>query len=562
MRKGLAGARAPTRRSERLAAWALRALLAGGLLLRLHGLDDAWLNPDEGVGFSLAAWPTWSAFWRELAENAHPPLYYALVRLWGRLALGPIVLRLPSLLFGCLAIHALFLLGRRLGGLRVGLVAAALAAASPGLVVHARLIRPYTLLVALLAYALVAWLRYLETRRGRDLALGAALLLLATLTHYSALILAGGLALVLAGLLARGALPRREAPRLAAALGVVPLGFGLLYALHVGPHLAHSRLREAAREQWVQFLPGDLAGLWSGLAGLSGYVFGPRLDALATLLFLLGVASLLRRRSPFSALALGAIGLSAALAWLGQYPFGSTRHVLYLAVVLVPCVAEALSRLLSARPPRAIAAALALAGLAALPGPLRSGLRVRPQPINLETATSWETAQGAARTLERARARRTLVFFDRQTYEVLMPLVYRERERARRAGSPPVERLPWGVSELLVADAYALSALPLLLESPAHVVGFQRHTARLFPDLGLERRSDGLHLYSGWGAYYRHEFGELNRLLGGPPPCFSSPRQEPGFGSVRVDFARCLHAGAPPGPEPSFEELAPPGQGR
>jgi hypothetical protein len=151
------------------------------------------------------------------------------------------------------------------------------------------------------------------------------------------------------------------------------------------------------------------------------------------------------------------------------------------------------------------------------------------------------------------------VFLDRQTYEVLMPLLYLERDRMLRAGSPPVERLRWGASELLVADAYALSALPVFVDAPGHVVGFQRHAARVFPDLGLEARHDGLHLYGGWGAYYRHEFAELNRLLGGPPPCFSRLRHDPGFGSVRVDFARCLRAAAER--EPSFEDLGPLDQG-
>ena len=58
-------------------------LVVVALVMRVSGAQGWWLNPDEGIYFSILTQPTLAAFWAEVAENAHPPLYYVILRAVG-----------------------------------------------------------------------------------------------------------------------------------------------------------------------------------------------------------------------------------------------------------------------------------------------------------------------------------------------------------------------------------------------------------------------------------------------------------------------------------------------
>jgi uncharacterized membrane protein len=68
-------------------------------------------------------------------QDVHPPLYFALLHFW-MVGTGSseAAVRALSALWGVLGVAALIALGTRLGGRAVGLVAGALASASPLLV--------------------------------------------------------------------------------------------------------------------------------------------------------------------------------------------------------------------------------------------------------------------------------------------------------------------------------------------------------------------------------------------------------------------------------------------
>jgi len=176
-----------SRRAERAL---VAALLVAAAALRGSGLGEESLWVDE-------AWSTWlargsvSTLVDLVRLDVHPPLYYLLLLGWTRLAgLSEVALRLPSALFGVATVGAVYLLGRRWAGPRVGVVAAALVAVSPFQVHFAQEARSYTLLALLATLATGAYLRLLEADRWRHrLAyLGATWLLLST--HYLGLLVA------------------------------------------------------------------------------------------------------------------------------------------------------------------------------------------------------------------------------------------------------------------------------------------------------------------------------------------------------------------------------------
>ena len=93
----------------------LLALVILGLVLRLQPALSYWINGDEGI-YYFAVHSGWQQFWQQVEGNAHPPLFYLLLRPIAALGSDPLWLRLPSILFSCLGIWGMYLLARNLGG--------------------------------------------------------------------------------------------------------------------------------------------------------------------------------------------------------------------------------------------------------------------------------------------------------------------------------------------------------------------------------------------------------------------------------------------------------------
>ena len=151
------------RKRERAGKWALvllAALTLVGALLRAWqiGAKSIWI--DEAFSVWVARQPPAEGV-RWLARiDQHPPLYYVLLHLWLALGDGPAAVRLLSATVSTLNIPALYALGARLFGRRVGLLAAAVLALSPFHVYLAQEARMYALLSLAVTASLwaVAWL--------------------------------------------------------------------------------------------------------------------------------------------------------------------------------------------------------------------------------------------------------------------------------------------------------------------------------------------------------------------------------------------------------------------
>ena len=166
---------------------AVSLILVAGFGLRLVGLPDQEMWPDEGYTVYFATLPA-AQLLRETALDTHPPGYYLVMKAWTHLAgWDPVAVRSLSALLGIVAVSLVYRLGLDLLERRAALVASLLAATSALLVWHSGEARmyPLQLTTVLLASVLAVRVARGETRYvpWYALALTAALY-----THYFALL--------------------------------------------------------------------------------------------------------------------------------------------------------------------------------------------------------------------------------------------------------------------------------------------------------------------------------------------------------------------------------------
>ena len=137
-------------------------IILSAFVLRVYQLDAQSLWYDEGLSAYLASLPLADTIAQSAATD-HPPLHALILNVWMRLA-GPseFPVRFGSVVFGTLAVALTYALGRRTGGHRTGVIAAALIAIAPIAVWYAQEARGYSLLVTLMLIATLAFLRLME----------------------------------------------------------------------------------------------------------------------------------------------------------------------------------------------------------------------------------------------------------------------------------------------------------------------------------------------------------------------------------------------------------------
>lgn len=175
---------------------ALGALVLGSFALRLVGVTGRPFWQDEG----LTLYQIQLSLRQILAggievqgvmtQNTHPPLYFLLLGLFGRLVgYDQLAVRWFSIAWSVLTIPILFDFGRRLGDRRIGLVAALLAAASPLYLWYAQEVRMYSMVVCLSALSGYLFWRALTERTWRLVAVYTLATAALMWTHYTALFL-------------------------------------------------------------------------------------------------------------------------------------------------------------------------------------------------------------------------------------------------------------------------------------------------------------------------------------------------------------------------------------
>jgi mannosyltransferase len=152
---------------DEFAPWLVVIITVIGVGLRviLLGSRGMWLDETFSVwqaNHSVADLLQWT-----VQLDQHPPLYYLLLHYW--IAVNgdtPYYARLLSVLFGAGTIPIIYLIGKRLSGVVVGLAAAVFLALSPFNIYFAQETRMYTLLMFNAAVAIYALARLLTDSRS------------------------------------------------------------------------------------------------------------------------------------------------------------------------------------------------------------------------------------------------------------------------------------------------------------------------------------------------------------------------------------------------------------
>ncbi len=166
----------------------LGAILLLALGLRLYRLDAPSLWNDEGTSVAVAQRDL-ATIARDAANDIHPPLYYWLLHGWVRLlGTGEAAVRSLSALLGVALVAIIYALGRQLRSKKeawIGLLAAYLAAVNPFQIYYSQEARMYMLAAVLAAAAVLALIRFVESRSAAALAALVVLEAAGLYTHYS-----------------------------------------------------------------------------------------------------------------------------------------------------------------------------------------------------------------------------------------------------------------------------------------------------------------------------------------------------------------------------------------
>jgi len=526
-----------------IAAVAVAALAAA---LRLPALGEYWLNPDEGIYYSVIAWPDLARRQAEIAENAHPPFFYHLLWAWSRVSMEFAWLRALAALAGCVAVLAFLLLGRRIGaargGIAVGVAAAVLLAVAPAAVTQARLIRPYALQVALIAFALLGLLTWSATRRRGPLAAFSACSAVALLTHYSsALALAAGFAPVLVAF-ARGALPRAAARELGVALVLPAAAAAWIGYAHLGTQLAGSALHAHAYATWLRpHLAESALHAWLLFLGFVGYAFGEAWSASGALAWFAAVGCAFRRRMPRIWLpAVLAFVIALALSVLRLYPFGPARHSSWLLpFLIVPIAWAAVTALSTAGRTRWIGAAVLAAlvfGRAPLLAALSGGLRAAT--LGGEHVMLRAHVPLALPLLDALRATPGPVLISADAFATLTPLWLTERAQARTADG--LRAFRWGAREVVVHPSWQFSLNAADLDAENHFYRALLRADRAFPELGIARQNRLSMIFAGFNPLPVEQLRRYDALRRSPHRLVHDVRGITGITLLEFDAARFL----------------------
>ncbi len=347
------------------------SVLAVGLLLRMHAASGTFLNPDEALHVSVADQPSFLEAYKASLALAHPPLLILLLYFWRQVGSSEFWLRLPSVLAGTLFCWFFFKWMKITLGSAAAITGLIFAALLSPLVTLSTEVRQYSLLLLFMAAA--AYLLELAIARSSVslMALCFVCLWLAMLSHYSGLIFAIAFSIYGALRVLSGGLPRTVfAGWLAAQVGVVTLAV-FLYRTQIATLKSGALARQAASE-WLRksyFHPGQdnlLAFVFGRSFAVFQFIFGQHVIGLvAGVMFLIGGVFLFRRNSnagnvpsrQFAILLVLAFAINCALAMAGRYPYGGTRHSIFLAMFALAGVSVLLVRASRQRPDYAIALA-------------------------------------------------------------------------------------------------------------------------------------------------------------------------------------------------------------
>lgn len=316
----------------------MTAILLLAVALRLPTLSQQSFWLDEGhVTVATSGGFSRVFDWLSTSE-AHPPLFYVIAWTWAQLfGDADATLRTISAVAGIATVVVAYGLGRRLGGPRAGLIAAAFAACSPLLVWFSQEFRAYALATFFSSWSLLLLVEAVEQRDPRKAAGWGVLATLAIWTHYFT-----GFIVVPSALLLVARSRSRAAVLTVACVGVATLGAAALALTQAGD----------SRTDWLREtglsdrLTETARSYVSGPTGAPGAFLGALAFAGLAVATAVALRSLFRARLGLSreVAAIGAIALIApTLLAIAGGDYVTARNLLFAWVPLMAVLAGALA---------------------------------------------------------------------------------------------------------------------------------------------------------------------------------------------------------------------------
>jgi len=303
-----------------------------GIFIRIWGLWNYAFNPDEVMLSFVADANSFSSLWEGIKGQTNAPLMYVVLHLLIMLSKNEMLLRCISLIPGAGLIFIFYLLGKKVTGTVSGITMAFLCAFGYGSVQLAQVVRPYSLLLFFQSGILYFFVSCLKKPENKYLYGYSLCMLLATATHYPAVMFIAAIGFVWLLRLIIEKKPSAEYRSVIMA-HLPPLAlFCILYFFHVSYHLGGGGVYGAIKETYLAPLfPQNFSGFINNTRDFFGYLFLPPYATLSAVLSMLGAIALWQTsRRTIAAAVILSFAITIIFTILKLFPFGGSRHSVYL----------------------------------------------------------------------------------------------------------------------------------------------------------------------------------------------------------------------------------------
>jgi len=321
---------------------AIGALVVLGLFVRVWGLWDFFLSPDEALTLLISSEPTIPKVLESGAHHPHPPLRYIMLHYMLYLSDNVLFLRSIAYLPGMALVPVFFLLGRRTAGTASGITMATLASFSYAGLLLSEVLRTYMLGTFFISVGLFAFFVYMQEHRAKYLYLYSASMTLGLLSHYFTILPVTAVSLVWLYYIVRSQRPLNEAIR--AGLANLPVAVVALasYVLHISSRYSEAHWNSITGGWLAPHFPGTVLEILKNTYWLFSYLYLAPNAWWMMVLAGLGVAALwATTRRDVAAVIVLTFTINIALTFVHKYPFGGTRQCFYLLPLVSVAVGAA-----------------------------------------------------------------------------------------------------------------------------------------------------------------------------------------------------------------------------
>ncbi|PYX07962.1 MAG: hypothetical protein DMG88_12640 [Acidobacteria bacterium] len=354
-------------------------IVVGAFLLRLWIAHGTFLNPDEALHFRAANTTSWWLTYQRSLGIAHPPLLVFLLHFWRIFGMSELVLRLPSVIAGTLFCWIFYRWVANSFSRTAAWISLIFVSFLPPMVELSAELRHYALLLVFCAGALYFFDKALSRNSAWQMAVSLLCLYLALLSHYSAVLFAAWLGIyALVRLRSSHSSARVLITWCAGQVGALGI-CRFLYVVYIsglsrafsGSNVLHGFMQDAylLNSYFQPHRDNPLLFIFARTGGVFQFLFGQLVVGdLMFPLFVAGIVLVMRSgpdrlASTSTPRQLGFLlvlpfVINCAVALAGIYPYGGTRHSVFLAMFAVPAISVALAKIVRENNVYAIAAAL------------------------------------------------------------------------------------------------------------------------------------------------------------------------------------------------------------